>query len=122
MVGRLVEAGWCGWVGGWVVGMGGRAIGQRVGSPAGPCTLLCHIFLPPDPHHTHNKRKNTLITHYPLPQAARELFGADRLPTLVQYDPFSRFLERHPEDGAAALLGVSSFPVLVLLFPCFCAV
>lgn len=33
------------------------------------------------------------------PEAAAELFGAQRLPTLVQYDPFSRLLEKHPDDG-----------------------
>ncbi|MDG4795724.1 phenylacetate--CoA ligase family protein [Micromonospora sp. WMMD1082] len=29
------------------------------------------------------------------PAAARELFGADRLPTLVQYDPMTRYFETH---------------------------
>lgn len=29
------------------------------------------------------------------PQAARELFGEDRLPTLVQYDPAGRYFETH---------------------------
>ncbi|KAL4442730.1 hypothetical protein ABPG77_006724 [Micractinium sp. CCAP 211/92] len=33
------------------------------------------------------------------PQAAAELFGQQRLPTLVQYDPHSRLLELHREDG-----------------------
>ncbi|EFN53493.1 hypothetical protein CHLNCDRAFT_36451 [Chlorella variabilis] len=33
------------------------------------------------------------------PEAARQLFGAERLPTLLQYDPYCRMLERHPEDG-----------------------
>jgi len=33
------------------------------------------------------------------PEAAAGLFGAQRLPTLVQYDPFSRLLEKHPDDG-----------------------
>ena len=34
------------------------------------------------------------------PEAAAQLFGAQRLPSLLQYDPYSRLLERHPEDGA----------------------
>ncbi len=33
------------------------------------------------------------------PQHARELFGKDRLPTLLQYDPGCRLLEKHPGDG-----------------------
>ncbi|GAB4813369.1 hypothetical protein N2152v2_000415 [Parachlorella kessleri] len=33
------------------------------------------------------------------PEVARELFGQERLPTLVQYDPFARLLETHPQDG-----------------------
>ena len=33
------------------------------------------------------------------PEAAAQLFGAQRLPSLLQYDPYSRLLERHPEDG-----------------------
>lgn len=31
------------------------------------------------------------------PQATRELFGESRLPTLVQYDPMSRFFELHED-------------------------
>lgn len=31
------------------------------------------------------------------PQAARELFGESRLPTLLQYDPLSRFFETHED-------------------------
>ncbi|BFU46581.1 phenylacetate--CoA ligase family protein [Krasilnikovia sp. MM14-A1004] len=44
------------------------------------------------------------------PRAARELFGSDRLPTLVQYDPASRFFETHAGtllftcDGAVPLI------------------
>ena len=39
------------------------------------------------------------------PGAAAELFGAQRLPTLVQYDPFSRLVETHPEDGGWSCFG-----------------
>ncbi|RZU52410.1 phenylacetate-CoA ligase [Krasilnikovia cinnamomea] len=44
------------------------------------------------------------------PAAARELFGSDRLPTLVQYDPGSRYFETHAGtllfscDGAVPLV------------------
>jgi phenylacetate-CoA ligase len=44
------------------------------------------------------------------PRAARELFGEDRLPTLVQYDPATRYFETHhgtllfTADGAVPLV------------------
>ena len=44
------------------------------------------------------------------PDAARELFGADRLPTLVQYDPFSRFFE--VQDGTLLFSGESGLPLI----------
>ncbi|MDD5125881.1 MAG: phenylacetate--CoA ligase family protein, partial [Methylovulum sp.] len=44
------------------------------------------------------------------PEAARELFGESRLPTLVQYDPNSRFFEVH--DGTLVVSGENSVPLL----------
>jgi phenylacetate-CoA ligase len=44
------------------------------------------------------------------PDAARELFGADRLPTLVQYDPLSRFFE--VQDGTLLFSGDSGLPLV----------
>ncbi len=45
------------------------------------------------------------------PAAARELFGESRLPTLVQYDPMSRFFER--VDGKTlAVTGDNSVPLI----------
>ncbi|WFP51951.1 phenylacetate--CoA ligase family protein [Methylomonas sp. EFPC3] len=44
------------------------------------------------------------------PDAARALFGESRLPTLVQYDPASRFFELH--DGTLVVSGASSVPLL----------
>jgi hypothetical protein len=41
------------------------------------------------------------------PDAARELFGGSRLPTLAQYDPLNRYLETHPGDGTIV---VTSLP------------
>jgi phenylacetate-CoA ligase len=39
------------------------------------------------------------------PEAARQLFGESRLPTLVQYDPFVRYFEAVPDgDGKAQTL------------------
>lgn len=44
------------------------------------------------------------------PDAARALFGESRLPTLVQYDPASRFFE--VRDGTLVVSGASSVPLL----------
>ncbi|BBL70440.1 phenylacetate--CoA ligase family protein [Methylogaea oryzae] len=44
------------------------------------------------------------------PEAARELFGEARLPTLVQYDPMSRYFEEH--DGTLVVSGDNGVPLL----------
>ena len=44
------------------------------------------------------------------PKAARSLFGESRLPTLVQYDPASRFFELH--DDTLVVSGENSVPLL----------
>jgi phenylacetate-CoA ligase len=44
------------------------------------------------------------------PQAARELFGESRLPTLVQYDPGSRFFET--VDGTLLFSGDNGIPLV----------
>ncbi len=44
------------------------------------------------------------------PNAARELFGESRLPTLVQYDPVSRFFETH--EGTLVVSGENSVPLV----------
>ncbi|MEC4983738.1 MAG: phenylacetate--CoA ligase family protein [Oscillatoria sp. PMC 1068.18] len=44
------------------------------------------------------------------PDAARELFGESRLPTLVQYDPLSRFFETH--EGTLLFSGDNGIPLL----------
>ena len=44
------------------------------------------------------------------PEAARNLFGESRLPTLVQYDPASRFFELH--DDTLVVSGENSVPLL----------
>jgi phenylacetate-CoA ligase len=48
-----------------------------------------------------------LATH---PEAARQLFGESRLPTLVQYDPISRFFE--VQDGTLLFSGDSGVPLI----------
>lgn len=44
------------------------------------------------------------------PDAARELFGESRLPTLVQYDPRSRFFET--QDGTLLFSGNNGIPLV----------
>ncbi|MCU0543115.1 MAG: phenylacetate--CoA ligase family protein [Oscillatoriaceae cyanobacterium Prado104] len=45
------------------------------------------------------------------PEAARNLFGESRLPTLVQYDPNSRFFEVN-EDGTLLFSGDNGIPLI----------
>ncbi|MGR9085680.1 MAG: phenylacetate--CoA ligase family protein, partial [Gammaproteobacteria bacterium] len=45
------------------------------------------------------------------PDAARELFGESRLPTLVQYDPVSRFFEL-VDGGTLAVTGDNGVPLI----------
>ena len=45
------------------------------------------------------------------PDAARSFFGESRLPTLVQYDPFSRFFEVTPE-GTLVVTGDHGVPLI----------
>ncbi|MEJ2652658.1 MAG: phenylacetate--CoA ligase family protein [Gammaproteobacteria bacterium] len=44
------------------------------------------------------------------PKVAREVFGESRLPTLVQYDPLSRYFEVH--DGTLVVSGDNGVPLL----------
>ncbi|WP_250562862.1 phenylacetate--CoA ligase family protein [Sphaerisporangium fuscum] len=44
------------------------------------------------------------------PEAARELFGDSRLPTLVQYDPMSRYFETH--EGTLLFTGDNGVPLI----------
>ncbi|WP_246238404.1 phenylacetate--CoA ligase family protein [Acrocarpospora corrugata] len=44
------------------------------------------------------------------PDAAKELFGASRLPTLVQYDPDVRFFEEH--EGTLLFTGDNGIPLI----------
>ena len=44
------------------------------------------------------------------PDAARQLFGESRLPTLVQYDPVSRYFELH--EGTLVVTGDNGVPLI----------
>jgi phenylacetate-CoA ligase len=48
------------------------------------------------------------LAHHP--DAAREIFGQARLPTLVQYDPFDRYFE--VQDGTLMFSGDSGVPLI----------
>ncbi|KAJ3012909.1 UNVERIFIED_CONTAM: hypothetical protein HDU68_000968 [Siphonaria sp. JEL0065] len=45
------------------------------------------------------------------PQLLKKLFGKDRIPSFMQYDPLTRFFEKHPEDGTL-VNGVMSMPLV----------
>ena len=40
------------------------------------------------------------------PEISKELFGLDRIPSLMQYDPQTRFLEKRPDDQTLAITTV----------------
>ena len=44
------------------------------------------------------------------PEAARQLFGESRLPTLVQYDPISRYFET--KEGTLLFTGDNGIPLI----------
>ncbi len=87
-------------------------MGQRLGS-----TNLCYdsasLFGTADAGILGNETplsifiRRFLATH---PNAARQLFGESRLPTLVQYDPTSRFFE--VRDGTLLFSGDSGVPLI----------
>ncbi|KAJ3405243.1 hypothetical protein HDV05_006688 [Chytridiales sp. JEL 0842] len=41
------------------------------------------------------------------PGIARKLFGKDRLPSLMQYDPMSRYMETHREEGTLVFTSIT---------------
>jgi phenylacetate-CoA ligase len=72
-------------------------VGQRIGSSA-PCYDSASLYGTADGGVLGNETPLSIAVRRFLadhPQAARELFGESRLPTLVQYDPASRFFELH---------------------------
>lgn len=74
-------------------------LGERVGSKA-PCYDSASLYGTADAGVLGNETPLSIAIRRFLadhPKAARELFGESRLPTLVQYDPISRFFEVHEE-------------------------
>jgi phenylacetate-CoA ligase len=74
-------------------------VSERVGSKA-PCYDSASLYGTADAGVLGNETPLSIAVRRFLadrPEAARELFGESRLPTLVQYDPISRLFEVHEE-------------------------
>ncbi|MDD5115281.1 MAG: phenylacetate--CoA ligase family protein [Methylobacter sp.] len=87
-------------------------VGKRTGSTS-PCFDSASLYGTSDGGVLGNETpfsiaiRRWLATH---PDAARSLFGESRLPTLVQYDPASRFFEMH--EGTLVVSGENSVPLV----------
>lgn len=87
-------------------------LGQRMGSTA-PCFDSASLYGTADGGVLGNETPFSIairrwLAHHP--DAARQLFGESRLPTLVQYDPNSRFFEMHAQTLVVS--GENSVPLL----------
>ncbi len=92
-------------------------VGERSGS-TDPCRDSASLYGTADAGVLGNETPLTVCIRRFLagnPAAARQLFGESRLPTLVQYDPFSRYFETvEGEDGSKTLLfsGSNGVPLI----------
>jgi phenylacetate-CoA ligase len=87
-------------------------IGQRTGSTA-PCFDSASLYGTADGGVLGNETPLSIAIRRWLarhPDAARRLFGESRLPTLVQYDPVSRFFET--QEGTLVVSGENSVPLV----------
>lgn len=87
-------------------------IGQRIGSTA-PCFDSASLYGTADGGVLGNETPFSIAIRRWLanhPDAARDLFGESRLPTLVQYDPISRFFEMH--EDTLVVSGENTVPLL----------
>jgi len=87
-------------------------IGQRIGL-ASPCFDSASLYGTADGGVLGNETPFSIAIRRWLakhPDAARSLFGESRLPTLVQYDPASRFFEVH--EGTLVVSGENSVPLV----------
>lgn len=88
-------------------------IGQRIGSSQ-PCFDSASLYGTADGGVLGNETPYSIAIRRWLaqnPAAARELFGESRLPTLVQYDPYSRFFES-TDDGTLVVSADNSVPLV----------
>ena len=87
-------------------------MGQRIGSVS-PCHDSASLYGTADGGVLGNETPLSIAIRRWLaahPEAARSLFGESRLPTLVQYDPASRFFEMH--EGTLVVSGENSVPLV----------
>ena len=87
-------------------------VGERVGS-RNPCYDSASLYGTADAGVLGSETPLSICIRRFLadnPDAARALFGESRLPTLVQYDPLSRFFEIH--DGTLLFSGDNGIPLL----------
>jgi phenylacetate-CoA ligase len=87
-------------------------VGQRLGSHS-PCYDSASLYGTADGGVLGNETPLSIAIRRFLaanPKAARELFGESRLPTLVQYDPISRFFELH--QGTLVVSGDNGVPLV----------
>ncbi len=88
-------------------------VGSRLGSTA-PCYDQASLYGTADAGVLGNETPLSIAIRRFLaetPKAARELFGESRLPSLLQYDPTSRYFERL-EDGTLAFTGDNGVPLV----------
>lgn len=87
-------------------------VGKRTGSTS-PCFDSTSLYGTADGGVLGNETPFSIAIRRWLakhPDAARSLFGESRLPTLVQYDPASRFFEMH--EGTLVVSGENSVPLV----------
>lgn len=87
-------------------------IGQRIGSTS-PSLDTASLYGTADGGVLGNETPFSIAIRRWLanhPDAARQLFGESRLPTLVQYDPTSRFFETH--EGTLVVSAENSVPLV----------
>ena len=87
-------------------------VGVRIGSQ-NPCYDSASLYGTADAGVLGNETPLSICIRRYLaanPAAARTLFGESRLPTLVQYDPVSRFFE--VEDGVLSFSGDNGIPLV----------
>jgi phenylacetate-CoA ligase len=87
-------------------------VGERMGSK-NPCYDFASLYGTADAGVLGNETPLSITIRRFLadhPEAARSLFGESRLPTLLQYDPFSRFFETH--EGTLLFSGDNGIPLV----------
>lgn len=87
-------------------------VAERIGSDD-PCHTFASLYGTADAGVLGNETPLSITIRRWLaahPDDARTLFGESRLPTLVQYDPFSRYFEM--QDGALLFTGDNGIPLV----------